>query len=206
MDNPSTPGDDRQEVYALRSEICALRSENEALRSENAALYDEVAALRQVSQDAFVDELTGLHNRRWLRRHWGSLSDPGRQVSAVIQIDVDNFKQVNDRYGHKIGDRMIIHIGSALRTHCPDTVRTGGDEFVLLVSRRDDPITVSEAILAEARTPISSTEGPLSTTISVGVSRLTNAEGPISLSEAMERADGAMYRAKRMKGNQIVIA
>lgn len=200
------PGDDRQTIYALRREVDALRSEVNALRVENAALYEEMGTLRRTSEDAFIDELTGLHNRRWLRRHWNSMLDPGRHVSAVMQIDIDHFKPINDRYGHDVGDRMIIHMGSRLRENCVDTVRTGGDEFVLLISREDDPIMVANRILTAAREEVATHRGRVSTTISIGISLLSNGYGPISLSDAMGQADEAMYRAKRQSGNQIVIA
>lgn len=186
-------------IDLLIREIAALRKENAALREENAALL-------QASADARIDELTGLYNRRWLRQYWHDLSAPGIALAAVAQIDIDRFKSINDRYGHKVGDHAIIHISYALRKHCATVARTGGDEFVLLIPRGQAASDVADAVRAEARRPMTVPDGAITTTISVGVCKLPETYDPIDLSNAIERADGAMYAAKRMKGDRVVVA
>lgn len=193
-------------IRTIYDNLAALREENAALREENTALRKENAALRTVSTEARTDELTGLYNRRWLRQYWNELPAPGLVISAVIQIDIDRFKSINDRYGHKIGDHAIVHIAYALRRICATVVRTGGDEFVLLVPRDQSPEDVAGSVLAEARRPMPVPSGLLTTTISVGICQLDPVSEPLDLSDAIERADQAMYVAKQRKGDQVVVA
>lgn len=189
---------DQAVLIRLHDEIAQLRKENETLRAER-------AALRQASIDAHTDELTGLYNRRWLRRFWNQLPAPGMALSAVVQIDVDHFKSINDRYGHKVGDHAIVHVSYALRRHCARVVRTGGDEFILLIPREQNPRGVAQAILAEVRSPMPVPSGSLTTTVSIGVCQLDEAAKCLDLSDIAERADEAMYRAKRLRGDQMIV-
>lgn len=185
--------------------ICRTLQTIEALGEEIATLRQENDALRQASVDARIDDLTGLYNRRWLRQFWGGLPSPGMAVSAVIQIDIDKFKLINDRYGHKIGDHAIIHVACALRRHCANVARTGGDEFVLLVPRGQSPEQVAEAVRSEVSQPMAVPGGVLTATISVGVAHLDETRDPMDLSGAIERADWAMYSAKHL-GDRVVVA
>ena len=183
----------------------SLQDEVVTLRQRLAKVLEERDALRQAAIDAHTDELTGLYNRRWLRQFWNGLSAPGRQLAAVVQIDIDRFKTINDRYGHKIGDHAIVHVACALRRYCTNVVRTGGDEFVLLIPRDQSPEDIASSILGEVRHPMPVPSGHLTASVSIGVCPI-EVDGPVDLSDAIERADWAMYRAKRQRGDQVVVA
>jgi diguanylate cyclase (GGDEF)-like protein len=192
-------------LRAIHTVSVAYR-ETETLRRQVAALQEENAALRAASVEAHIDELTGAFNRRWLRTAWNDAPSPALEFAAIVLIDIDRFKSINDRYGHKVGDHAIVHVAEALRKHCPSVIRTGGDEFVLLIPRGQSVRDTADAILHETRRPLPTPSGQLTTTISVGVCRLDETHKQIDLSDALERADWAMYRAKRSRGDQVVVA
>src|SRR5690606_22054692 len=95
------------------------------------------AARTRAHSLAYFDELTGLFNRRYLRERIERLSksDPGK--FALLLVDLDNFKKVNDIHGHVVGDDVLIAAAASIRETCPpdaSCVRLGGDEFAVLVS------------------------------------------------------------------------
>ncbi len=138
---------------------------------------------------ALRDPLTGVWNRGALAASEGVLLVPGR---VVLLVDVDHFKHVNDRHGHATGDRVLVAIAAALqRGVAGDFVcRMGGDEF-LVVTSADDATAVADHIRACAGAGAPDLP-PWS--VSVGVARIE--PGDSALADAMQRADGAMYRAK----------
>jgi len=152
---------------------------------------------------ALTDPLTGLYNQRYLLRHLrGLLSGaPGGDI-AVLMVDVDNFKSVNDTFGHPEGDRVLKTIAEALRakTRVFDSIaRYGGDEFVAVL-----PGTNASDAAAAAERLRSEIEVTTRRTISVGVacSRGRWLEAEALLSEA----DAALYRAKRSGRNRVEVA
>ena len=161
---------------------------------------------------ALTDPLTGLYNQRYLRRHLSGLMDggPGRQL-AVLMIDVDHFKSVNDRFGHASGDRALRLIADSLRvnTRVFDSVaRYGGEEFVVVM-----PGTGPEEATAAAERLRSAVAGiefsaldqahiPL--TASIGVACSPDASGNPEL--LLQSADAALYDAKRNGRNRVEMA
>ncbi len=157
---------------------------------------------------ALHDPLTELPNRNLLRERMAqSLARAKRQEDqfAVMFIDLDNFKTVNDNYGHHIGDQVLIAIAKRLKAHMriEDTVaRLGGDEFVLLsenVSVEQDVRITAARILEEVSQPIVLNLRALDVvsiniTASLGIS-LCPRDGE-TLEQLVERADGAMYQVK----------
>jgi two-component system, cell cycle response regulator len=161
---------------------------------------------------ALTDPLTGLYNQRYLRRHLSSLIDSGqgRQL-AVLMVDVDHFKSVNDRYGHASGDRALRLIADSLRvnTRVFDSVaRYGGEEFVVVMPGTGpaEAAAAAERLrLAVQEIEFNVTEGgrtPL--TVSVGVACTPTAtDSPEVLLQA---ADAALYDAKRNGRNRVEMA
>lgn len=161
---------------------------------------------------ALTDPLTGLYNQRYLRRHLSSLmeSGQGRQL-AILMVDVDHFKSVNDRFGHALGDRALRLIADAFRvnTRVFDTVaRYGGEEFVIVM-----PGTGPEEAAAAAerlRVAVECIEFNVSNnqraplTVSIGVACAPGAIGSTEL--LLQAADAALYDAKRNGRNQVGIA
>lgn len=175
---------------------------------------------------ALFDPLTQLGNRRVLEKELNHAMSRGRekQVSALIMLDLDYFKTLNDTYGHAIGDQLLIEVAYRVKesVKAEDTVvRLGGDEFVVLIADlgtdltgvRTKAATVANRILQQVAKPyhlmVQLENKPLSTlrhecTCSIGVSLF---QGDATSREIiMERADVAMYKAKQQGRNQVVFA
>jgi diguanylate cyclase (GGDEF)-like protein/PAS domain S-box-containing protein len=163
---------------------------------------------QQLERQANYDGLTGLANRNLLqdrlRQGIAFAQRRARQI-AVLFIDVDNFKLVNDSLGHEAGDRLIREVGLRLKAHMreDDTVsRLGGDEFVVaLFDVGDDDIVVHalQRILGEMTRPFQIDDRDLFVTCSIGVSMYPkDGEDGITL---LRNADTAMYRAKEQGRN-----
>lgn len=178
--------------------------------SRMVGILNSMAALR-ASQDhllhlAHHDTLTGLPNRLLFgARAQHSLERCTREGSrlAILFVDLDNFKPVNDRLGHKAGDELLRDIAArftnALRAE--DTVaRFGGDEFVILAERAEsmaDANSVAEKLLALF--PITVADGDSQLTIGASIGVALYPESGQTVDELIEAADQAMYRAKREK-------
>ncbi|MBB2923486.1 sensor domain-containing diguanylate cyclase [Cellulomonas cellasea] len=158
----------------------------------------------QLTHAASHDDLTGLPNRRELLRLLGlglRAVGPGAAL-AVLFVDLDRFKAVNDTYGHAAGDEVLIEVGRRLRTHLRHgdvLARLGGDEFgAVLVEVRDD-VEITELVARLEETvarPIRVTGGVVSVGVSIGAAVTTDpATEPTTL---FTRADTAMYRIKHV--------
>ena len=161
---------------------------------------------------ALIDPLTGMYNQRYLMRHLRGLLEGGQQRElAVLMVDVDHFKSVNDEYGHAAGDRALRAIADALRANTrvfDSLARYGGEEFVVVMpgTGLDDASQAAERLrVAVEETPFmcdASRTIRLTVSIGVGCSPL-HATTPEALLRA---ADGALYAAKRAGRNRVAIA
>ncbi len=152
---------------------------------------------------ALHDPLTGLPNRSLvIDRLQQAILNARReqQPMALLMIDLDHFKEVNDTLGHLVGDQLLIRVGerfqSALRE--PDTLgRLGGDEFAVVLPRadHDDALTVAEKLQASLRRPVNVDQNSFSVSASIGISFYPK-HGP-DPSSLLRSADIAMYVAKR---------
>lgn len=178
----------------------------------------------QIRQMAFHDTLTNLANRRLLLEHLEqAMSDSKRtrHHGALIYLDLDNFKPLNDLHGHAMGDLLLIEVASRLKgcVREADTVaRIGGDEFVVVVralgtqsaEAREQAIAVAEKIrthLAERYVLRSAPAAPAivhECSASIGVALFCGHDE--SLDRLMERADQAMYQAKEAGRNRVKLA
>ncbi|MEU5551183.1 GGDEF domain-containing protein [Micromonospora sp. NPDC047793] len=169
----------------------AVRAETEIGR-----LQAELTAERHAASH---DPLTGLPNRRAFYRLAATLltDSAGRPLVAVV-LDVDDFKQINDRYGHAAGDHVLISVAERLATFAGDNLvaRLGGDEFAGLLAtptvdrRWIDHATRRLCDMLAAPIPLGTVT--LRVTASVGLAPVQGAQ----LNEALDRADAAMYEAK----------
>jgi diguanylate cyclase (GGDEF)-like protein/PAS domain S-box-containing protein len=166
---------------------------------------------------AFYDVLTGLPNRRLLTDRLGSMVEQARAgngLGAVLYLDLDNFKDINDARGHAVGDALLGHaatrLAQAVRTG--DTVaRIGGDEFVVLVDRLGaEPAAAAQAALdiagkvrATLAAPLDLDGQPYQIGSSIGVA-LIRRDGA-SAPDLLREADTAMYRAKAGGRNGVVL-
>jgi diguanylate cyclase (GGDEF)-like protein/PAS domain S-box-containing protein len=161
-------------------------------------------AEEKLSHDALHDSLTGLPNRGlFLDRLERVIELTNRNkdyVFAVLFLDIDRFKNVNDRYGHLVGDDLLIAVGERLcsSTRASDTVsRLGGDEFVVLVEdieNLDEAITISSRIHEKICQPFIIDGHEIFTSCSIGI--IKNDESYARAGDFLRDADFAMYRAK----------
>ncbi|MDE2400292.1 MAG: GGDEF domain-containing protein [Burkholderiales bacterium] len=166
---------------------------------------------QQLRARALSDDLTGALSRRGLRELGGRMlaiqEHQPRQV-AVFILDVDLFKSINERYGHVIGDDVIKHITHVLREHLRDDAllaRYGGEEFTVLLPVNSAPEAYSAAERlrhAIETTPCVTRMGPISVTVSVGVSFHGSQR---SLEEDLSRAAVLLYEAKQNGRNRVVV-
>jgi diguanylate cyclase (GGDEF)-like protein/PAS domain S-box-containing protein len=157
----------------------------------------------QLRLQALFDPLTGLANRAFFHEqleHAVSMRTENEPSTAVVFIDLDEFKQINDQYGHSVGDEVLATLGQRLKSviRGGDSVaRLGGDEFAVLitaVTEPAEPAIVAERLLEQITAPIEVAGRQLSLTASIGIALGSTG------SELLKQADAAMYRAK-LHGN-----
>jgi diguanylate cyclase (GGDEF)-like protein len=168
-------------------------------------------AFRKLQQYATTDDLTGLANRRELDKV--ALREFKRALRfsrhlTVLMLDLDNFKAVNDTYGHNVGDDVLRHVtgicANAIRGQ-DFIARYGGEEFTFLLPETDleSGSKLGQRICDEiAATPFQSTQHTITQTVSVGVSEIE--KGDEVFEDLIYRADKALYEAKKRGRNQVV--
>jgi diguanylate cyclase (GGDEF)-like protein len=172
----------------------------------NALQY--LGALRTATRDA----LTGAGNRSALEIAADreiALARRNGQPCAILVIDIDHFKHINDQYGHSAGDRVLVDVAQHLYHSCRESdavFRFGGEEFVVLLSQTDEHCAM--AIAERIRTAIAAMtsvyqQQSLHITVSIGIAGLNHGE---SLQVWFERADQALYQAKQAGRNRVVRA
>ena len=173
-------------------------------RAIHHAIERKRTEVRLVNQ-ALHDPLTGLPNRALFLDRLGVALDRSRRTTgtvAVLFVDVDNFKDVNDSLGHAAGDRLLAELAERLSKMLRpmDTVaRFGGDEFTLLfedLSSEREVVLIAERISQAAAVPIVLDQGETSITVSIGIAIVTDPSLPPQT--VIREADVAMYRAKEL--------
>ena len=163
-------------------------------------------------EHAHIDPLTGLPNRRALmerlQSEWARIERHGGRLSFIM-ADIDHFKNVNDRYGHDIGDRLLQKVAGAIADQCRENdlpARCGGEEFAIVVPDEDADTAVHLAERCRrqiAKMCVAVHDEMVSTTASFGVA---DTKGVASLEILMKRADEALYRAKEAGRNTVQTA
>jgi diguanylate cyclase (GGDEF)-like protein len=163
----------------------------------------------QLSQAAHTDPLTGVANRSRLLEELGALLATGAGNCAVLFVDVDRFKPVNDALGHAAGDALLIEVAHRLQAQVrpQDLVtRMGGDEFVVLcrdVHSAAEPVAIAHRIVAALASPASVPGGEVVIGASIGIALPScSARRPL---DVVSDADTAMYRAKQAGGGQVEV-
>jgi diguanylate cyclase (GGDEF)-like protein/PAS domain S-box-containing protein len=166
----------------------------------------------QLLHQAHHDMLTGLPNRLLLldrmEQALASAARRGRKV-AIICLDLDRFKQINDTYGHSVGDMCLKQVSERLRSRlrATDTVaRSGGEEFTIVagdLASADDAEMIADDLLTTLRKPLIVDQYPIDMTASFGIAIYP--DHGIVAAELWRNADAAMYRVKRSGGNQFVL-
>jgi diguanylate cyclase (GGDEF)-like protein len=200
----TAPGELALAVESVRvaSDASVIRMTKE-FDSERRRLQAELAAEQaRLAHQAFHDALTGLPNRRLFFDRLAHALDLVRRHGtglALLYIDVDEFKSVNDRLGHLAGDGLLVAIAERLlaTVRATDTVaRLGGDEFVVLYEQLDDAEHDATALAQRITHAVGEpfTEPAVRVSASIGIAVTCRAEDPDAL---IRRADNAMYVAKR---------
>ena len=173
-----------------------------------ADVSQQKADAARIQQLAYFDPLTGLPNRRLqLERLERALADSAvsLQFGAILYLDVDDFKSLNDTRGHASGDRLLVQMASRLTraVRQGDSVaRMGGDEFVVLLQHlgqeggqaQDRAMGVATSVLESLRRPVDLEDGEHHCTVSIGLTLFCG--DPLSVEELLQQADLAMYEAK----------
>jgi diguanylate cyclase (GGDEF)-like protein len=206
--------EERRLRYAAQDNALATtRRMNEELEGRVQERTRELEALTtQLRELSNTDQLTGLHNRRYLDdlllEEWERARRYQRKL-AVILLDIDHFKQVNDVHGHLVGDEclreMAIRIRNGLRWPSDQAARFGGEEFCVVLPETtvEGAMTVAERIrmLIECQ-PVATTIGSLPLTVSAGVCALIPDTGT-SITQLLKIADQALYAAKEAGRNRV---
>lgn len=173
--------------------ITSLIWENSKLKQENRRLKEEITSL---TDDLRRDQLTRLWNRLGLHHQW---DNSPKRVKAVLVLDVDHFKMVNDTYGHHVGDIALATIANHIRSAAIGA-RTGGDEFIALV--HSDPEETAERIRSLVNQPTVINGHEVCLSVSIGVYLVQTDD---QLAESIRRADVAAYLSKSRGRNLVTV-
>ncbi|WP_438971271.1 GGDEF domain-containing protein [Methylophaga sp.] len=208
---------DAQELKNLVSEILLntqqLTSSSSELKTELMRSTEEIVKLREeleaVKHSARSDGLTGLLNRGTFNRELQSLCHQEDRVFSLALFDLDNFKRLNDTFGHVLGDRVLQFFASLMNDHRDDihlAARFGGEEMAMIFLHKnlEESFVIAESIrekFAESRLKKKgSNESIGQVTVSVGVSSYQPQDTPLTL---LERADKALYKSKDDGRNRV---
>ncbi len=157
------------------------------------------------------DSMTGLFNRRYFNEIGGSLLEIAKKTKTemtIIMLDIDNFKNINDTYGHSIGDEVIYNIATLLKESTRDSdicVRFGGEEFVIVLPHTSlaNGIKIAEKMRLhiEQNVIYTNTNQEIHYTVSVGVSKVD--ENDTTLENALKKADALLYKVKKSGKNRV---
>ncbi|MEC3918363.1 GGDEF domain-containing protein [Nocardia sp. CDC160] len=182
----------------------ALGEHETILRAAVAAREHRITELQdRLHHAATHDRLTGLPNRAVLEER---ILEPlsAAEPLALLVVDMDGFKQINDRHGHRVGDELLVAVAERLRavTDPADCVcRYGGDEFVIATTAGEEAAErIAERILAEIARPFELSTGPVDIRASIGIA--TTGAGTRDAATLIHDADGAMYAAKADGGHR----
>ena len=164
---------------------------------------------------AVTDQLTGLYNRRYLASHLSAMFDraywTGRPL-AVMVLDLDHFKEVNDRHGHDTGDRVLKEFADRIASSIRGidlACRYGGEEF--LIAMPDTDLAFASVVAERLRQEIATSKfklhngrDELGVTVSIGLASTENGPEDDSAQKLIKRADEALYEAKNGGRNRVI--
>ena len=203
----SARDDDELALAAVKAgaQDCLVTSEVQpgSLRRALVHAIERKRSEAELARQALYDQLTGLPNRVLFLDRLGVALDRARRSHtqlAVMFLDFDNFKEINDTRGHAVGDRLLTTLGQRLSTllRPMDTVaRFGGDEFTFLfedLTSEREVVLIADRICQAASLPIETDGIELTVTVSVGIAMV--ADPTVAAETIIREADAAMYRAK----------
>jgi diguanylate cyclase (GGDEF)-like protein len=164
----------------------------------------------QVLHNANTDFLTGLYNRRYFYNYVKE-NCIGKPISLIF-MDLDNFKRVNDTYGHQAGDDALVLTADILRKNCNDglIVRNGGDEFIVVINNSADIDKLEERtkhLMSDFETAFKNDKRFVNVSASMGLSAVNKlGENGNNIDEIIKKSDAALYLAKNTKKGSYRIA
>jgi diguanylate cyclase (GGDEF)-like protein len=176
----------------------------------------DLRRLGTLERENVTDALTGLRNRRAFDRRWGEELARARRIGqplAMLVVDVDHFKRINDEYGHKAGDAVLAAVARVLLEVVRETdiaARYGGEEFAVIApyTRPEAAFRLAErvrqAVEERAAGALGAAGASRKVSVSIGVAGCDNAA--LSCERVFERADAALYAAKQDGRNRVVLA
>ncbi|MCG6116969.1 MAG: diguanylate cyclase [Aquimonas sp.] len=195
----------------LLAPVLSVQGEFEAAVCVSRDISDRIRAGVEISHNAHHDLLTGLPNRRLLLDRLGQASRQAirsHRMLAVLFLDLDGFKQVNDSFGHEAGDHLLIEVAARLKgcVRQEDTVaRLGGDEFTVILAgvwQRQDVELVAHSIIAALAMPFPIAEQSAHISASIGCALFP--EHGASPEALLRAADQAMFRAKKSASSRFL--
>ncbi len=182
----------------------------EEVNKANMMITDLTNKVEKLEKTSQLDHLTKVYNRKMLSEHLGSICKHLNFTNDihVFMIDIDDFKVINDTYGHVVGDKVLIFLANILRKTLRDgdrIYRYGGEEFVVVLNRIKKPecSTVANRIVSLMQTnKLIYKELNINVTVSLGATTLREGDTPDVL---IARADKALYKAKKSGKNQIIV-
>lgn len=160
-------------------------------------IYRLIFERNELIESITIDNLTGVYNRRVL--------DQVKDYSAVVMLDVDDFKKINDTYGHDMGDKTLKVVARTIMSHVrfDDIIcRYGGDEFIIIFSGCPVDVVYNRMRSIQESLTDPFRNGNMSISLSVGISEKRDNQ---TLEENITEADVAMYKSKKLKNNNISI-
>jgi len=177
----------------------------------SATMLTNVYLQRGLKRLAYRDTLTGLLNRRSLFESCEQIINNQKILKfSLLMIDLDKFKNINDTYGHAVGDKILIHFVSIASKELGVTDvfgRIGGEEFVIVIpnTNHDESQSIANRICTSIRNSfISHNNEKISYTVSIGIVSISN-NSNVNLSEIIHNADKAMYQAKQKGRDRIEV-
>lgn len=193
-------------VVGVITDVSDMKRREIELRDAREAAEDQYKALKEVKfkaeYDSLHDELTGLANRRYLDQHLRQWHKGLHENElALLQIDLDRFKEINDTLGHAAGDFILRHVAAVLRRNCQDDdfiARIGGDEFIVVRkanTSREELEFLADQLITELNKPIRYENDLCRFGASIGIASMRDSDADPS--RLLMNADIALYRAKQ---------
>jgi len=190
---------------------CINQSLKDELEAARRVLEKQKSAIENIRELSLRDQLTGLY----LRRHMKDVLDDllynfnrYKKVFSVIMMDLDNFKDINDTYGHLAGDEVLKTVASILKRYTRQSdisFRYGGDEFIVLLpeTQLEDALVVAEKIRKKiSSVKFKKNEVEFTCSVSLGVTQVKEGD---SIESILERVDEALYKTKRTSKGEITV-
>jgi len=191
----------------IQAVICAISREPFQLLRKEKKLLEGLASITgyiaELKDATLKDGLTGLYNRNYIKyvsQQW--MAQDTRAYLSLMYIDIDNFKSINDRYGHTAGDAVLQKLSERFKQISGSRdviIRIGGDEFIFIIESveregEERMVAVAEKLLEQMSQPIQTEQGAIFVSTSIGIS--SGSLAYMSIQELIQQADAAMYGVK----------